>query len=132
MSIRVDKFINPEETPPDIFRAARNDDVAELLAALAEGQSLATQNPDLLLMTPVHVAAARKSNEFLAAASHHESFDPHIRDANQRTAIDHANAHMNERGHEILFDTMYGDLHAPDNRHIDYSDNAPSEFYPEV
>lgn len=130
MSNAVEKFINPQQTPPDIFRAARNNDVAELIAALEDGQSLSTQNPALLMMTPVHVAAARGSNNFLGVAAQHETFDPHIRDANDRVAADHASAYNNVVGLEILTGSMYDDLFAPDDRFIDYADTEPSEFYP--
>ncbi|MFV0293739.1 MAG: hypothetical protein ACK5II_11230 [Paracoccus sp. (in: a-proteobacteria)] len=130
MSNALSEFIDPKQTPPDIFRAAQNNDVAELLAALEDGQSLSTQDPERLMMTPVHIAAARSSNDFLGVASQHETFNPQIRDANLRVAADHASAYNNAVGHKILTDAMYADLFAPDNRHIDYTDNEPSEFYP--
>lgn len=129
MNNNLDVYLNPKDTPPDIFRAARNNDVAELQAALSEGQSLATQDSTLLMKTPVHVAAAEHSNDFLAAAAHHDSFDPWVRDDNERVAYDHASAFNNKDGMEILFDTMYSDLKR-DESLIDYMDNEPSEFYP--
>lgn len=113
---------------PNIFDAARNNDVVELQAALSAGQSLATQDPALLMMTPVHVAAAERSNDFLAAAAEHETFDPWIRDDNERVAYDHASAFNNQEGMRILFDGMYSDMQRDESR-IDYTDNEPSEFY---
>lgn len=129
MKNNLDTYLNPKDTPPDIFRAARNNDVAELQAALSEGQSLATQDTMFLMMTPVHVAAAEHSNDFLAAAAQHESFDPWIRDDNERVPFDHASAFNNKDGMKILFETMYADMKKDESR-IDYTDNEPSEFYP--
>ncbi|SMD04508.1 hypothetical protein [Primorskyibacter flagellatus] len=118
-----------DNNPPNIFNAAQNNDVAELLAALADGQRLDEQSAMFLMMTPVHVAAGRHSNEFLGAASQHESFNPWLRDDNMRVAIDHATATNNVRGHGILHETMYAVLDDQDHS-IDYSDNEPSPFFP--
>ncbi|MEX0283335.1 MAG: hypothetical protein AB3N23_01860 [Paracoccaceae bacterium] len=124
-------YLETKRSEPNIFRAAKNDDVGEMLAALNSGQSLSTQDDEILDRTPVHIAATRSSNKFLAAAAQQPSFDPWIRDANDRVAWDDARAFNNEDGMEILFQAMHGDLQ-PDPSHLDYSDNAPSEIYPEV
>ena len=92
--------------PPDIFRAARNNDIAELARALGDGQLLSDQKADLVNMTPVHVACLNTSNDFLAAAAQHHSFDPWIRDDNLRTPFDHASARNNRRAQRILLDFM--------------------------
>lgn len=117
----------PEGSPPDIFRAARTNDVAELLDALAEGQTLNTQEPHMM-MSPLHIAAAERSNDFLEEAVKHESCDSWLRDANQRVAQDHAVAYRNERGSDILIRHMYSDLY--EHSDIDYTDNGPSPYYP--
>ncbi|WP_143025708.1 hypothetical protein [Paracoccus isoporae] len=130
MSINQSKYMNTDASPPNTFRAAENNDVEELLAALKDWQSLSDRDARFLNRTPVHIAAAKSSNDFLASASQQESFDPHLRDDNLRTAFDHADAYCNERGKKILFDSMYDDLRAPDDRYIDYSDNEPSPFFP--
>lgn len=130
MSSYFAKELRPKDTPPDIFRAAINNDIAELMDALAEGQSLSERRSVFLNRTPVHVAAGRSSNDFLAVACNHETFDPWLRDDNNRTAFDHADAYANDRGKTLLFDKMYGEPTGPDPRYIDYTDNEPSEFFP--
>lgn len=100
----------PAKGPPSIFRAATNNDVAELALALQDGQTLSDQDPDNLLMTPVHVAALNDSAAFLDAAKDHASFDPWIRDANLRRPIEHASAFRGGDSFRILSNTMFGDL----------------------
>lgn len=58
-------------------------------------------------MTPIHIACIYRSNDFLAAAAEHPSFDPWIRDRNGRLACDHAVAHANKVAHDLLVDRMY-------------------------
>ena len=94
-----------EGRDPDLFRAAMNDDVAELQAALRLGKSLDEQETDLLL-TPIHVACIRGSSSFLRAASEH-AFNPWLRDNNERLAIDHAAANFFKAGQQILLAKMY-------------------------
>src|SRR3546814_5864383 len=65
--------------PPDIFRAAINDDVRELRAALSEGQSLDTPNRLHYGMTPVHLACAKHSLNFIDEALK-ETFNAWARD----------------------------------------------------
>lgn len=129
MSLLPRKYMNTKETPPDIFHAAEHNDVEELMAALSTGQTLSDQSSMRLNMTPVHIAAAKHSNDFLAAAQHEESFDPWIRDDNLRVAHDHAMAFNNQEGMRILHARMYAHLEGVDPD-IDYTDNEPSEFFP--
>lgn len=114
-----------EETGPNIFTAASNNDLAELQAALDAGQKLSDQEP-VLHMTPLHIAAARHCNDFLAEAAKHESFDPWVRDLNERTAFDHAAAYNNRDGMKTLYDVMTAPLRELGDDHIDYSDNLPA------
>ncbi|WP_195820651.1 hypothetical protein [Roseobacter sp. MH60115] len=122
-------YLQPRRRDPNLFRAALNDDVGEMLDALSQGQSLSTQDDERLNFTPVHIAAERSSNKFLAAAAQHPSFDPWVKDANDRVPWDHARAFNNVKGMKLLHDSMYNDL-KPDPSRLDYSDNEPSDFYP--
>lgn len=115
----------PAKEPPNIFRAAMNDDVRELALALQDGQSLSDQDPERLLMTPLHIAASVGSNTFLREASSHDSFDPWIRDANLRRPVEHASAYRNGEGHKILTAAMYADLFEPDGGTVDFPGDSP-------
>lgn len=92
--------------PPDIFRAALENDVGELISALSDGQLLSEQRSALLNMTPLHVACINASNDFLSAAAQHNSFDPWIRDDNLRTPFDHASARKNRQAQRTLLEFM--------------------------
>jgi hypothetical protein len=102
-----------KRSPPDIFRAAQNDDVFELQAALKAGQRLDEQRRDLVGMTPVHLACVFSSNNFLTAAASDESFNAWIRDNNLRVPFDHASAKNNLKAKIILFKAMYPDEPLP-------------------
>ena len=115
----------PAKEPPNIFRAAANDDPQELALALQDGQSLSEQDPHRLLMTPVHVAASYGSNAFLRAASSHATFDPWIRDANLRRPVEHASAYRNGEAHKILTDAMYADFSDSDGDRVDFPGGDP-------
>jgi len=117
-----------DSIPPDIFKAAENDDLVELNLALADGQSLSTQDPLRLEMTPLHVAALERSNNFLAAAVQNETCDPWIRDSNLRTAMDHAQAFNNTEGMKILYDPMYAYLAEPDGEVVEFPGGEPPEM----
>lgn len=90
-----------DKRPPDIFRAAQENDLDELARAFADGQLLTEKRKRLVGMTPLHVACLNTSNDFLAAASQHHSFDPWIRDDNLRTPFDHASARCNQRAQKF-------------------------------
>lgn len=83
------KYEEDNFEPPDIFRAASNNDVDELRRALADGQSLDTHHLEFYRMTPMHIACVRKSADFLHEALSHE-FNAWTRDANGRISMDHA------------------------------------------
>ena len=114
------------EDNPNLFRAAENDDVEELGRGLAAGRSLSEQDPAMAGMTPVHLASARGSENFLTAASRHPTFNPWLRDYNDRVPSDHASAFCNHGCMQILFDTMYGPVPPAEEHQIDYTDNAPA------
>jgi hypothetical protein len=92
--------------PPDIFRAARNDDPIELAAALQAGQSLDDIQDEKSGLTPLHIACILHKTNFLRAALTYE-FDPWIRDINLRLAIDHARAQGLTDIGKALLEKMY-------------------------
>lgn len=98
---------NTADEPPDIFRAAENNDVEELLRALEDGQSLTDRKPDLANVNPVHLACIKSSVEFILVAVQQDSFDPWARDDNMRTAFDHASARNLKKPMEALFEKMH-------------------------
>jgi hypothetical protein len=91
--------------PPDIFRAARNDDVRELFLSIQNGQSLNDQEYETGY-TPVHLACMAKSSSFMDACLDLD-FDPWIRDSASRIAFLYAWASSFPEGQKILFDKMY-------------------------
>lgn len=94
-----------ERETPDIFRAAAEDDAAELERALKAGQSLDEFGPGYH-STPLHVACMNRSEKFLRAAMGYD-FNPWVRDENLRLAIDHAWANSLTETHEALAEKMY-------------------------
>lgn len=98
---------------PDIFRAAAEDDVGEMARALNDGQSL-DQFDAGNSTTPLHIACANRSRNFLRAALEH-TFNPWVRDRNGRLAIDHAVANGITDVQEALFHRMYPDERVGDN-----------------
>jgi ankyrin repeat protein len=104
--------MKPVQTPKsyrmaDIFHAAKVDDVAELMEALADGQRLDTRLPKQLNMTPLHLACLSASNEFIKVAVDQESCDPWLRDDNARVAFDHAAAFNNKTAMLLTLRAMY-------------------------
>lgn len=91
-----------DKQPPDIFRAALNDDPIELRAALADGQSLDYQHRRFYNMTPMHLACAKHSLEFLKVAIS-EKFNAWARDSDGRVSMDYAVAEgLDEVAEELL------------------------------
>lgn len=124
-NLAFDEYLKPEGTEPNLFRAAHDNDVSEMSAAIINGASLSDIEP-VALMTPLHAAVLAYASDFLEAASKEETFDPWVRDVNGRTPYDHAVAIVNKPAMDILYEPMFKFLHAPDDRYIDYSDNAPA------
>jgi len=92
--------------PPDIFNAARNNDPVELAAAIQDGQSLDDVQDEASGLTPLHVACIHRSENFLKTAMTMD-FDPWLRDANMRLAIDHARAQGLRDVQKGLVEKMY-------------------------
>ncbi|MCD1628098.1 ankyrin repeat domain-containing protein [Seohaeicola saemankumensis] len=98
-----------KKEPPDIFRAAREDDLNELERALADGQSLDAAALDTHL-TPVHVAAMRGSINFLEAAMMYNPQTAWMQDGQQRTPFDHAAARQDRQSMAHLHNAMYPEM----------------------
>lgn len=98
-----------KKTPPDIFRAAREDDLAELERALAAGQTLDKAAEDTHL-TPVHVAALRGSVSFLEAAMRRAPETAWLQDGQHRTPFDHAAARQDRQSMAYLHNAMYPEM----------------------
>ena len=95
-----------KEEPPDIFRAARDDDLYELRMALEDGQSLRSSQPSTAL-TPIHVAAMRGSVAFLKVAMEQDAGSSWLQDAQLRTPFDHAASRRDRQSMAYLHNAMY-------------------------
>lgn len=94
------------EVPPDIFKAASDNDVLELRLAINDGQSLrATQLATGF--TPVHVAAMRGSVAFIKAAMELDPDTSWMQDIALRTPFDHAAARRDREAMSYLHSAMY-------------------------
>ena len=98
-----------KKTPPDIFRAAREDDLDELERALADGQTLDTAAQGTHL-TPVHVAALRGSVAFLEAAMLRAPETAWMQDGQHRTPFDHAAARQDRKSMAHLHNAMHPEM----------------------
>ena len=97
---------------PDIFRAAREDDLRELQAALREGQSLRSAWLDTGL-TPVHIAAIRGSVNFLRVAMEQDPQSAWIQDVQLRLAFAHAAVRKDRQSMALLHNAMYPEASIP-------------------
>jgi hypothetical protein len=94
------------ERPPDLFRAARNNDVEELLDAIAAGASF-TDREWRCNRTPIHIAAYSDAYGFLVSASKHRSFDAWALDGNGHLPRDLALAKNFLKSYRFLNRVMY-------------------------
>lgn len=92
--------------PPDIFRAAVNNDAYELSEAIRDGQSLLSRERKYA-RTPLHVAAQCGSIDFIRAATTYKDVDPWALDLNNYTAYDLAARRNDRDAQRVLFDIMY-------------------------
>jgi hypothetical protein len=97
---------------PDIFRAAREDDLYELRAALRDGQSLRVARLETGL-TPIHVAAIRGSVNFLRVAMEHEPQAAWIQDVQLRLPFAHAAVRKDRQSMAYLHNAMYPEATIP-------------------
>lgn len=102
---------------PDIFRAAREDDLYELRAALRDGQSLRMAYTATGL-TPVHVAAMRGSVNFLRVAMQHDPQTAWIQDGQLRLPFAHAAVRKDRQSLAYLHNAMYPEaqISVPDSQ----------------
>lgn len=98
--------------PPDIFRAAREDDLYELQLALQDGQTLRGGNLQTGL-TPVHVAAMRGSVNFIRAAMEHDPETAWIQDNQLRMPFNHAAVRRDRQSMAHLHNAMYPEAAIP-------------------
>lgn len=97
---------NKKRNNPNLFRAARENDVEEMNQALASGKRL--DEPDFENgFTPLHYAAFTGSADFIRAALDHPSADPWKRDHQGYLAIDHADARGDQVVSKLFFEAMY-------------------------
>ena len=95
-----------EHVPPDIFRAAENNDLEELAFALQSGQRLDhKREPDK--MTPVHVAAALGHADFVWVLMEIHPQVAWMRDEMYRRPIEHSNARNDQVSAGYLKDAMF-------------------------
>lgn len=97
---------------PDIFRAAREDDVHELQAALRAGQSLRGARFETGL-TPVHIAAMRGSVNFLRVAMEHDPQSSWVQDVQLRLPFAHAAVRKDRQSMAYLHNAMYPEASIP-------------------
>lgn len=95
-----------KEEPPDIFRAARDDDIYELRLALKDGQSIRSSQP-VTSLTPLHIAAMRGSVRFVKVAMAHDPGAAWLQDGQLRTPFDHAAARRDRQSMAYLHNAMY-------------------------
>ncbi|MBJ3763859.1 ankyrin repeat domain-containing protein [Maribius pontilimi] len=95
-----------KEDPPDIFKAARDNDILELRMAIEDGQSLQTTQI-ATGFTPVHVAAMRGSVTFIKVAMELDPDTSWMQDIALRTPFDHAAARRDREAMKYLHLAMY-------------------------
>ncbi|MEM8774974.1 MAG: ankyrin repeat domain-containing protein [Pseudomonadota bacterium] len=95
-----------KEVPPDIFKAASDDNVLELRLAIQDGQSLQMTQPSTGF-TPVHVAAMRGSVAFIKVAMELDPDTSWMQDIALRTPFDHAAARRDREAMSYLHRAMY-------------------------
>lgn len=107
-----DKEEDGARNPPDIFKAARQDDPAALASAKMRGESLAQSRP-WSGHTPLHVAAIYGSSVFLRAALAYEDADPWIRDRGGKRPFEHAADRDDVVSMRLLHEAMYPEGQMP-------------------
>lgn len=112
---RVMSGSGPKRVDPNLFIAARENDLGHLAAGFEAGKRLDEQDR-FSGLTPLHVAALNGSLEFLVEALEHESANVWIRDFDNRLAIDHSDARSERDIAKLFYDRMYpgGQVPAPE------------------
>lgn len=97
---------NTQRNSPDIFRAAKENDLRELDLAIKDGQTLDDISAENF--TPLHIAAINGCEAFVMAACTLYECDPWKLDRNMRTAFDHASSRTDTKAASALYQKMYG------------------------
>lgn len=97
---------------PNLFDAARDNDMSQMKAAIASGSRFDDRDPGNKF-TPLHTAALNGSTEFILEALRHPTADPWLRDAGGHLAIDHADACNDQNSARALYAAMYPQGRAP-------------------
>ena len=92
--------------PPDIFRAARNGDIAELRASIQDGQSLREHRLSEGYMTPLHIAAKHGKEDFVITAVEIDPQAANEIDGFGCTPFDYSFTRADERACEALAGAM--------------------------
>lgn len=106
MNVRFTRESGPKTVDPDIFQAAIYDDTGELSAALEAGQSLLAVHSELE-MTPLHLAAAYGSSNFILAAVQQKDCGVWIADGCGRLPIEISAARKDRISQKALYGAMY-------------------------
>lgn len=96
----------PNRKTPNLFIAARENDIAHLHDALAAGQRL-DEVDGFNGFTPLHVAAYNGSLDFIREGLKHSSANVWIRDLEERLPIDHADARSDRDAARLFYGAMY-------------------------
>lgn len=102
----VNEELDLDGEEPDIFLAARTNNVGMLSECIESGQSLDLIEAHSSQRTPLHIAAIYRCQDFILAAAAY-NFNPWIRDCDGRLAIDHAQAQGLQDAQKVLLDKMY-------------------------
>jgi ankyrin repeat protein len=103
---RIMKDDTPERRVPDLFVAARDNNVSHLKEALEAGRRLDAVD-GFNGFTPLHVAAYNGSLDFIREALKHSSANVWIRDLEERLPIDHADARSDRDAARLFYEAMY-------------------------
>ncbi|WP_156827257.1 ankyrin repeat domain-containing protein [Hyphomicrobium zavarzinii] len=96
----------PRRKDPNLFTAARANDIVELSEALSAGKQLDEVDFEDGF-TPLHTAAFNGSGDYLREALRHHSANPWLRDHQGYLAIDHADARRDYEISRLLYEAMY-------------------------
>jgi len=96
----------PRRKDPNLFTAARANDIVELSEALSAGKQLDEVDFEDGF-TPLHTAAFNGSGDYIREALRHHSANPWMRDHQGYLAIDHADARRDYEISRLLYEAMY-------------------------
>lgn len=121
LRLRVKSNTRQARRRPNIFIAARDNDLAELALAIQDGQKLSDTIPENG-HTPLHTAAIWGNEEFIKAALRYDHANVWQWDQYDKLPYDHANARGDTHIMKLFFHAMYPNGRVP----IPADDNEPS------